>query len=166
MNTAEHVPLIKRATAAIALLCTLAACSHGSDEPTITRAQARQKTEVYFADVFAALPQPVTALSDRDDDGMCFKNDAPSEEDGRVMAVTSRYLRGIPADRHAATFDAFRDHLVKAGFEVTSSHRDAVFLKNPKDGFKASIDDGGDWTTTLTIGFVSPCVWPDGTPPA
>ncbi|MFD8749558.1 hypothetical protein ACFV0O_01025 [Kitasatospora sp. NPDC059577] len=82
-----------------------------------------------------------------------------------MMVVTSDFLRGIPADRHGAVFDAFRAHMLKAGFEVTSSSSDAVFFKNPKDGFTASIDDGGDWTTTLTIGFVSPCVWPNGTKP-
>ncbi|MER7579726.1 hypothetical protein [Kitasatospora sp. NPDC097691] len=150
---------------AIAVLLTSTSCTTTDKGPTMTREQAKQKTEAYVADAFAALPQPVTTLPDRDDDGMCFKNDAPSEEDGRVMAVTSRYLRGIPADHHAATFDAFRDHLVKAGFTVTSSHRDAIFFTNPKDDFRASIDDGGDWSTTLTIGFVSPCVWPNGTKP-
>ncbi|MFJ9845378.1 hypothetical protein ACIRYZ_34040 [Kitasatospora sp. NPDC101155] len=156
---------VRLALPAIAVLLTATSCAGTDDGPTMTHEQAKQKTESYFADAFAALPQPVTAVTDRDSDGMCFKNDAPSEEDGRTMAVTSRYLRGIPADHHAATFDAFRDHLVKAGFEVTSSHPDAIFLKNPKDGFRASIDDGGDWSTTLTIGFVSPCVWPNGTKP-
>ncbi|MEU4113554.1 hypothetical protein AB0F71_03550 [Kitasatospora sp. NPDC028055] len=168
MANGTHQRLTKAARLAlpaVAVLLMATSCAGTDDSPTMTHEQAKQKTEAYFADVFAALPQPVTAVADRDSDGWCFKNDAPSEEDGRTMAVTSRYLRGIPADHHAATFDAFRDHLVKAGFKVTSSHADAIFLKNPKDDFSATIDDGGDWSTTLHIAFVSPCVWPNGTKP-
>ncbi|MFI8456727.1 hypothetical protein [Kitasatospora sp. NPDC085464] len=152
---------------AVAVLLTSTSCTSTGTEgdPTITLEQAKQKTATYFTDAFAALPQPVTAVTDRDNGAYCFKDDAPSEEDGRMMAVTSRYLRGIPADHHAATFNAFRDHLTAAGFKVTSSRPDTISLENPKDGFTASIYDGGDWTTTLTIGFSSPCVWPNGTKP-
>ncbi|AUY53819.1 hypothetical protein [Streptomyces sp. CB01881] len=147
----------------LALLAT--ACGPPDAKPTMTRDQAKQRTESYFTDTFAILPQPVNAVAERDGDATCFKDDAPSEKDGRVMAMTSRYLRGIPADHHAATFDAFREHLVQAGFNVTTSGPGSIFLENPKDGFGASIQDGGDWATTLTIGFGSPCVWPNGTKP-
>lgn len=155
--------VLRTAVPLLALL--LGACGHPDDRPTITHDEAKQRTESYFADALAALPKPVTVAPDRDYDASCFKNDAPSERDGRTIAVTSRYLRDVPADHRTALLDAFREHLLQAGFTVTSSDAPSVLMKNPKDGFHASIDAGGDWNTSLTMGFTSPCVWPNGTKP-
>ncbi|MFI6151543.1 hypothetical protein ACIBCA_02470 [Kitasatospora sp. NPDC051170] len=155
--------VLRTAVPLLALL--VAACGHPDDRPTITHDEAKRRTESYFTDTLAALPKPVTVVPDRDSDASCFKNDAPSEYDGRTEAVTSRYLRDVPADHRTALLDAFREHLLQAGFTVTSSDSRSILMHNPKDDFDGSIDAGGDWNTTLTMGFVSPCVWPDGTKP-
>ncbi|MFB7617071.1 hypothetical protein [Kitasatospora sp. NPDC056181] len=154
----------RRVAAALALLFTVAACGHDSDRPTMTRAEAKQRTQDYIAQVLAAFPQPVTAAAGRENDGYCFKDDAVSEEDGRVNAVTEKTLPGVPLAKHAEYVAAFRSKAEALGFTSTGSGT-SLYFTNKSNDFSASIMEIGDAERTLQIGFVSPCVWPDGTKP-
>ncbi|MGW2870742.1 hypothetical protein [Kitasatospora sp. NPDC001225] len=155
---------VRSALSAGVVLLAATSCSGSADAP-LTSAQAKQKTDTYFTEIFLAFPKPISPVVDRDAEEKCFKKDAPSEPDGRVKAVTYRFLRDIPADHHDTIFDTFRGHLVVAGFKVTDSRPGVIVLTNPDNGFKASISDGDNWPTTLVVSFESPCVWPNGTKP-
>ncbi|MFJ6769627.1 hypothetical protein ACIQOV_01370 [Kitasatospora sp. NPDC091257] len=152
---------VRSALSAGAVLLAATSCS-GSSDAALTSAQAKQKTDQYFSETFLAFPKPISPVVDRDGEEKCFKKGAPSEPDGRVKAVTYRFLRDIPADHHDTIFDAFRGHLVVAGFRVTDSRPGVIVLTNPDNGFKASVSDGDNWPATLKVGFESPCVSPDG----
>ncbi|MEU3574059.1 hypothetical protein AB0E96_37475 [Kitasatospora sp. NPDC036755] len=152
---------VRSALSAGAVLLAATSCSGSADAPR-TSAQAKQKTDTYFTETFLAFPKPISPVVERDGEEQCFKKDAPSEPDGRVKAVTYRFLRDIPADHHDTVFDAFRGHLVVAGFDVTDSRPGVIVLTNPDNGFKASLVDGDNWPATLLVGFESPCVRPDG----
>ncbi|MFI2609576.1 hypothetical protein [Kitasatospora sp. NPDC018619] len=155
---------VRSALSAGAVLLAATSCSGSADAP-LTSAQAKQKTDAYFTETFLAFPKPISPVVDRDGEDACVRKDAPGEPDGRVRAVTYRYLRDIPADHHDTVFDAFRGHLVVAGFRVTDSRPGVIVLTNPDNGFKASISDGDNWPATLVVGFESSCVWPHGTKP-
>ncbi|MFI9331122.1 hypothetical protein ACIGZJ_26730 [Kitasatospora sp. NPDC052868] len=153
----------------VVLALVLAGCSVESNRPTMTRAEAKAQTEEYVAQAVGAFPQPVTPVAERDNDGVCFKNDAPSEYDGKVTAVTARNLTGVPVDRHPEYFAAFRAQVEAMGFKLNDASADfdhALFFTNHANGFTASLIEIGDGQRTLNVGFASPCVWPEGTRPA
>lgn len=156
---------VRSALSAGAVLLAATSCSGSGDAPQ-TSAEAKKQTDTYFSETFLAFPKPISPVVDRDGEEQCFKKGAPSEPDGRVKAVTYRFLRDIPADHHGTIFDAFRGHLVVAGFRVTDSRPGVIVLTNPDNGFKASITDGENWPATLVVGFESPCVPPAGAKPA
>ncbi|MFF2039474.1 hypothetical protein ACFVVX_03535 [Kitasatospora sp. NPDC058170] len=152
----------------LALALPLAACGGETDKPTMTRAEAKAQTESYVARAVGALPQPATPVAERDNDGYCFKNDAPSEYDGKVTAVTERKLPGVPPDRHPEYFTAFRSQVEAMGFKLddaSGGFDHALFFTNHANDFTATLTELGDGDRTLSVSFVSPCVWPDGTRP-
>ncbi|MFG2904488.1 hypothetical protein ACGF13_05410 [Kitasatospora sp. NPDC048286] len=133
----------------------------------MTQAQAKQQTVDYMGQALAELPQPVTTASEREDGTNCFKNDAPSEYDGRVVEVTEKRLSGIPVDRQAEYVEHLRSRIESMGFQRDDSGalRTSAHFTNPTNKFAGSIDGIGSSYGTLVIGFFSPCVWPNGTKP-
>lgn len=152
---------------AAGLLLTAAACGEDSDAPTMTQAQAKQRTADYMGQALADLPQPVATAGERENGTNCFRNDAPSEYDGRVVEVTERRLSGIPGDRQAEYVERLRTRIEAMGFRQDDSGalRTSAHFTNSTDQFTGSIDGIGSSYGTLVIGFSSPCVWPDGTKP-
>ncbi|MFI9330067.1 hypothetical protein ACIGZJ_21270 [Kitasatospora sp. NPDC052868] len=146
---------------------TVAACGKDSDAPTMTQGQAKQQTADYAGQAITDLPQPVTTASERENGTNCFKNDAPSEYDGRVVEVTETRLSGIPADRQAEYVEHLRVRIESMGFQLDDpgALRTSAHFTNPTNKFTGSIDGIGSSYGTLVIGFSSPCVWPNGTKP-
>ncbi|MFI8460836.1 hypothetical protein [Kitasatospora sp. NPDC085464] len=155
------------ATVTAGLLWTVPACTGETDAPTMTRAQAKQQTADYAGQAIADLPQPVTTANGRENGTNCFKNDAPSEYDGRVVEVTEKRLAGIPADRQAEYVERLRARIESMGFHRDDSEalRTSIHFTNAANRFTGSIDGIGSSHGMLVIGFTSPCVWPDGTQP-
>ncbi|MQS13724.1 hypothetical protein F7Q99_15965 [Streptomyces kaniharaensis] len=159
---------VGRLVTTITLVLAVAACGDDASGPTMTRAQAKAQTESYIAQVVASLPQPVTTMTENDSDSFCFKNDAPSEEDGRVNIDTERKLPGVPLERHPDYFAAFRSQVESMGFKPTPDSAlsaPSLFFTNNSNNFNASMTELGDADRTLEITFTSPCVWPNGAKP-
>ncbi|MER7581627.1 hypothetical protein [Kitasatospora sp. NPDC097691] len=149
------------------VLWTVPACTGDFDAPTMTRAQAKQQTADYAGQAIADLPQPVTAAGGRENGTNCFKNDAPSEYDGRVVEVTEKRLSGIPTDHQAEYVERLRARIESMGFQRDDSGAlpTSIHFTNAANRFTGSIDGIGSSYGMLVIGFTSPCVWPNGTEP-
>ncbi|WP_245959860.1 hypothetical protein [Prauserella flavalba] len=87
---------------------------------------------------------------------------------GRYEISKIYWLNGLPSERNAEFVDALYEHWVANGFRVLSDQRAAdgkfVSVENAGDAFRMSVKQTveGD----LSLGASSPCVWPDGVPPA
>ena len=132
---------------------------------TMTQADAAERVEQHLARAIGALPDKPALRIFRDHVRECASvDDAPS---GRVEVSRGYWLDDLPADRNVQYVGALVTHWTANGFRVLADARppDAfVSVENTDDGFRMSValsDDG-----RLSLGASSPCVWPDGVPPA
>ncbi|MFD8705626.1 hypothetical protein ACFV1W_23945 [Kitasatospora sp. NPDC059648] len=154
---------------AIAAL-TLSACGVNTlqerSKPTITLDEAKKQIDGYLTDTLTHLPiQPAErpAFSDLE----CDLNDIGPH--GRKETSRSYIFANLPLSDRTQAADAFRTYLIGRGFQPVSEpsvHIGWVKLKNPKDDFVAILDGASDTSRTFRLDISSPCVWPDGTPPA
>ncbi|MEV7923688.1 MULTISPECIES: hypothetical protein [unclassified Kitasatospora] len=175
MSTTEHTPLIKRVTAtavlAVAVLA-LNACGvqtlNERSKSTITLDQAKKQIDTYLADTLAKLPVKPTASSGDFFDMECDANDIGPH--GRKQTHRGYDFEDLPLSGRTEVADAFRVYLTGQGFQPVEDppgfHPGWVKLKNPKDNFLAVLDGATDSSRLLKLTVSSPCVWPDGTPPA
>ncbi|MFF1791386.1 hypothetical protein ACFVX9_33660 [Kitasatospora sp. NPDC058243] len=175
MSTTEHTPLIRRVTTtavlAVAVLA-LNACGvqtlNERSKSTITLDQAKKQIDTYLADTLAKLPVKPTASSGDFFDMECDANDIGPH--GRTQTHRGYDFGDVPSAPKAEAANAFRTFLTGQGFQPVQDppnfHNDWIRLKNPKNDFLATLDGVSDASHDLTLRVSSPCVWPDGTPPA
>ncbi|WIY01051.1 hypothetical protein QRX60_44630 [Amycolatopsis mongoliensis] len=159
---------LKTATAA-AMLTVIAACSAkgGSDvKPTLTEQQAAERVESYIQSVLTVFPPATERKPDSHSRSECT-DPTDNGPRGRFEISSGYQLLGLDP----ATFDDHFDAVVgwwKAhGFDIVTDHRPKdqyVFARNKTDSFDMSIEAND--LGKVYIGATSPCVWPNGTPPA
>ncbi|MER7752788.1 hypothetical protein [Kitasatospora sp. NPDC097643] len=174
MSTTEPTLLIRRATATAVLAVTvlaLNACGASTvqerSKPTITLDQAKKQIDDDLAAILAKLPvKPANSLG-AFSDLECEANDVGPH--GRTQTRRGYDFGDVPSAPKAETVNAFRTFLTGQGFQPVEdpagAHNDWVRLKN-QDGFLATLDGVADTSHDLTLRVSSPCVWPNGTPPA
>ncbi|MER6300110.1 hypothetical protein ABT247_11135 [Kitasatospora sp. NPDC001539] len=166
---------MKRATATATLLIamlTLNACGAATmgerSKPTITLDQAKKQIDAYLTGIQAKLPvKPVKSSSDfRDLE--CDANDVGPH--GRTQSSREYDFGDVPTAPKAEAAKAFREFLTGQGFEpdtdAAGSRPDWIRMRNAKDNFLATLDGTSDSSHDLSLRVSSPCVWPNGTPPA
>ncbi|MFD8705623.1 hypothetical protein ACFV1W_23930 [Kitasatospora sp. NPDC059648] len=182
MSTTDQARPIGRAAATTAAAAVLtatalalsgcgAATVHERSQPTMTLDQAKKQIDGYRSDILANLP--VKPATDRTDpapysDSECDANDIGPH--GREQTERSAVFADLPLPDRTKAADAFRAYLTGRGFQVVPEPPDAhigwVRMKNPKDDFLAVLDGATDAGRTFQLKVSSPCVWPNGTPPA
>lgn len=134
---------------------------------TMTEQQAAQRADEHIQRAVAALPEKPTLTVQYEDSAECL-DPTDNGPRGRFEVGKTYWLDGLPADRNKETVDALYDYWTANGFRVLSDKRSAsdmfVSVENNDDAFRMSVQqsDEGD----LSLGASSPCIWPDGTPPA
>ncbi|MFE7529106.1 hypothetical protein ACFU7Y_25810 [Kitasatospora sp. NPDC057542] len=175
MRASATLSLARRSAVAAALaITTLALNSCGAStlqersKPTITLDQAKKQTDSYLADILAKLPVKPTASSGDFRDMECDANDIGPH--GRTQTSRGYDFGDVPSATRAAAADAFRTLMTERGFQPEADppnfHHDWIKLKNPTDNFLAVLDGVSDASRNVSLNVSSPCVWPNGTPPA
>ncbi|HUL24701.1 MAG TPA: hypothetical protein VLW44_02885 [Streptosporangiaceae bacterium] len=147
-------------------------CTGGSTLPqhTITEHQAITQAEQILRDTASAItPRPTLELSRLlTDTGPCLV-DPTNTADTRVQVSRAYYLRGFPRQGNASVAQQVLAYWQHKGYAISDTQRmngdtPAIHGATSSGDFTISLDTGGDGT--LTIGATSPCLWPNGTPPA
>lgn len=89
--------------------------------------------------------------------------------EGRVFVEAHHWLRGVDRARNPAVFDVLHDHWSSHGYAVLTDlrHRQTapeLQVRHTTEGFSMSLRENLDGE--LTLSGSSPCVWPEGHPPA
>ncbi|TKG63828.1 hypothetical protein FCN18_29835 [Prauserella endophytica] len=140
---------------------------NGDEMRTMTGEQAARRAQEHIDRAVAALPVRPTLEVLRDDSAECLD---PTDNGplGRYEVGKTYWLDGLPSERNAEFVDALYDHWNASGYRVLTDKRSApdrfVSVENSDDAFRMSVQQSveGD----LSLGASSPCVWPDGVPPA
>ncbi|MFI9157763.1 hypothetical protein [Kitasatospora aureofaciens] len=175
MSASNRTPLTRAATAAAALAVTalpLTACGaatvHERSKPTITLDQAKTQIDGYLADILAKLPVRPTSTPASFFDMECDANDIGPH--GRQQTSRGYDFGDVSSDAKAQAVTDYRTFLTGQGFQPVQDppnfHHDWIKLKNPQNDFLATLDGTSDSSRDLTLKVSSPCVWPNGTPPA
>ncbi|MBO1416571.1 hypothetical protein [Streptomyces sp. FH025] len=179
MSTTEHPPAAPTSARRAAVTATLAvtvlalnACGAQTlkerSKPTITLDRAKGRIDTYLADILAQLPIKPTASSGDFSDLECDADDIGPH--GRTQTGRGYDFGDVPSAPKAEAANDFRAFLTGLGFQPVQDppdfHDDWIKLKNPQNGFLAVLDGVSDSSRNLSLRVSSPCVWPDGTPPA
>lgn len=158
--------LVMAVAAGLAGLIGLSGCSGVGMEPTLTKQQGLERVQQHIDDTVAAIePAPRLEGLSSNDYAPC---DLPSDNGplGRIEVSRSYWLRDIPDERNPEVFAAVERYWVDNGWVILSDDTDseAPFLsvENRADAFRMSLQGSVDGK--LSLGAVSPCIWPDGTP--
>ncbi|MEV7773082.1 hypothetical protein [Kitasatospora sp. NPDC086791] len=137
-------------------------------KPTMTLDQAKKQIDNYLADILAKLPIKPTASSGDFSDLECDANDVGPH--GRTQTSRGYDFGDVPSATRAEAAGAFRTLMIERGFQSVADapdfHPDWIKLKNPSDSFLAVLDGVSDASRNVSLNVSSPCVWPNGTPPA
>ncbi|GAB7181703.1 hypothetical protein ATKI12_1534 [Kitasatospora sp. Ki12] len=153
-------------------MLTLNACGASTlkerSKPTMTLDQTKKQIDDYLTDILAKLPIKPTASSGDFGDLECDANDIGPH--GRKQTSRGYDFGDVPSAARAEAVSAFRTLMTQRGFQpvpdTPSFHPDWIKLKNPTDNFLAVLDGVSDASRNVSLNVSSPCVWPNGTPPA
>lgn len=134
-------------------------------QPTITQQEAAERADAYTRAAIAQLPAEAKFTKYEADINNCS---LPSDNgpQGRVIAFTSYETKMVPVSEFNQYFDKIKDYWTRNGFIVLDDSRPKdwyLWVQHQPDEFRMSIQ--GNDKGLLTIGAVSPCVWPNGNPP-
>ncbi len=133
----------------------------------MTLDQAKKLVDSYQTDILANLPVKPASNPTSFSELECDANDIGPH--GRQQTWRSAKFANSPLPDRTAAADAFRTYLTGRGFQLapdTDAEIGWVKMRNPKDNFVAILDGAGDANRTFQMKVISPCLWPDGTPPA
>lgn len=134
---------------------------------TLTIEQARQRAQRHIDSAVEALPVTPELTLQRDDELECTDPDDNGPR-GRYQVGRTYWLDEIPAERNAEIVDTLHGHWTSGDFRVLADERSAddrfVSVEHEGDAFRMSVQQSKDGS--LSLGASSPCVWPDGHPPA
>lgn len=175
MHASATLSLAKRPTlAAVLAIVTLAlnACGVNTlqerSKPTMTLNQARKQIDSYLTDILGKLPIKPTASSGDFSDLECEANDIGPH--GRKQTSRGYDFGDVPSATRAEATSAFRTLMTEHGFQPVADapdfHPGWIKLKNSTDNFFAVLDGVSDASRNVSLNVSSPCLWPNGTPPA
>ncbi|MBO1417657.1 hypothetical protein [Streptomyces sp. FH025] len=136
-------------------------------KPTMTLDQARKQIDSYQTDIQANLPMKPVSSPASFSDLECDANDIGPH--GRKQTWRSATFEDLPLSGRTQAADAFRTYLTGQGFQPVEEpgvHVGWVKMKSLKDDFVAILDGASDASRTFQLEVISPCLWPNGTPPA
>ncbi|MFF2080929.1 hypothetical protein ACFVXG_39945 [Kitasatospora sp. NPDC058162] len=160
--------VVTAAAVAITAL-TLNACSamtsQEQSKPTMTVDQAKKLIDGYQGDILANLSIKPTSNPTSFSDLECDANN--SGPHGRKQTWRSATFESLPLSGRTEAADAFRSYLTGRGFQLVEpdARLGWVKMKNPKDNFVAILGGATDASRTFQLDVISPCLWPNGTPP-
>ena len=168
--------MIRTASVLACLLLLLAGCggntgqntppADGEQMRTLTEAEAYQRAEEHIQRAVASLPEKPT-LTLQDESSMECLDPTDNGPRGRYEVGKTYWLDDLQASRNSEYLSALHEHWVSNGFRVlTDSRPDRSFIsvENNDDAFRMSVKESTEGD--LSLGASSPCIWPDGTPPA
>jgi hypothetical protein len=133
---------------------------------TMTEDQARAKVEEYIQSAFSLLPSGGRREMFSRNRSEC--TDPTDGGPGGRFEISATYeIQGLDPARYPDNFNAIADWWSTNGFDVLKDERPAalyMFVRNIADSFDMSLE--ANKLGKLYLGATSPCVWPDGTPPA
>ncbi|OLT40621.1 hypothetical protein BJF85_05595 [Saccharomonospora sp. CUA-673] len=161
-----------RAALLVTGVLVLSACGAGpvGDPPrTLTIEQARERSQEHVDNAVAALPvQPRLTLTRFGDSESECTDPTDHGPRGRYQVGKSYWLDDLPADRNAEFVDVLFEHWQSSDYRVLTDNREEdnrfVSVEHNDDAFRMSVTESTEGD--LSIGASSPCVWPDGEPPA
>lgn len=134
---------------------------------TLTIEQAHQRAQQHVDDAAAALPVAPTLTVLRNGEAECT-DPTDNGPRGRYQVSRKYWLDDLPADRNAEFVDTLLAHWTSHGYHVLTDKRADndrfVSVEHNDDAFRMSVKQSTDGS--LALGASSPCVWPDGHPPA
>jgi hypothetical protein len=151
------------------VLVMLTACSAGggSDmKPTLTEDQARAKVEEYIQSTVGLLP-PIAHREMFSRNRSECTDPTDSGPTGRFEISATYEIQGLDPAQYPDHFIAIAGWWATHGFEVLKDERPSaqyMFVRNTADSFDMSLE--ANQLGKLYLGATSPCVWPNGTPPA
>lgn len=135
-------------------------------KPTLTEQQARDRVEQYIQGAVSALPDTARRQFFNQNRSECTD---PTDNGplGRFEISATYEILGLDAARFPEHFNAVVQWWTSHDFTVLTDFRPKdqyVFVRNNTDAFDMSIEAND--LGKLYIGATSPCIWPNGTPPA
>lgn|GEM_PF-2265215 len=141
--------------------------THEETMQTLTTDEAGERAKEHVERAVAALPvEPTLTASDAGSTECADPTDNGPR--GRYQVTRSYWLDDVDAERNGVVVDALHDYWTNHGYRVLKDDRSSddryVWVEHEDDAFRMSVEQSveGD----LSLGAVSPCVWPDGEPPA
>ncbi|MDT8915921.1 hypothetical protein [Amycolatopsis sp. PS_44_ISF1] len=135
-------------------------------KPALTEQQAYDLVEAHVRAAFGALPDFAgRVLFSRSRSECADPTDGGPA--GRYEISATYEVTGLDPADFGEHIDALVAWGLEYGFTVLADHRPAdqyVFARHETDGFDLSVQAGEPGR--LYLGATSPCVWPDGEPPA
>lgn len=152
----------------VAGLLVMSACGTGDAgmQPTMTIDEANNRVEEYVSRAAKALPaQAKLELGFQERAGECTDPTDGGPKD-RVVASRSYNVLGLQPDAVASYFAALRTWWLANNFRILDDQpvNEFLWVENNADGFQMTLKANSAGGIFLLAG--SPCVWPDGTPPA
>ncbi|MCO1576747.1 hypothetical protein M8C13_13380 [Crossiella sp. SN42] len=136
-------------------------------QPTITAEEGARRVEELVRLAAARLPaQARLEQFSRKNDSPC---DQPTDHGppGRVQVSVSYQVHDLDAARFSEYFDALKTFWTGNGYTVLADDRPKdwyLWVQREPDEFRLSLQ--GNDLGELYLGGVSPCLWPNGTPPS
>ncbi|SFA84429.1 hypothetical protein SAMN05216266_101797 [Amycolatopsis marina] len=165
--------MYRTASVLICLLFVLTGCgdqdtppANGEQMRTMTEQEAAQRAEEHIQRAVAALPEEPTLTLQRDDSAECL-DPTDSGPRGRYEVGKTYWLDDLRSDRNKEYVAALHEFWTTNNFRVLNDFRpDRLFIsvEHNEDAFRMSVTESTEGD--LSLGASSPCIWPDGTPPA
>jgi hypothetical protein len=137
-------------------------------ERTMTEDQAQARLEQHLRAAMTQIQPGLVAEAERAETMPC---DDPSDggPPGRVFVEAHHRLRGLPREANREVFDGLHRYWTGQGYTVLRDlrgHESAPLLtvQHPDDGFSVGVRE--NVIGELRVFGSSPCVWPEGYPPA
>ncbi|GAA2801422.1 hypothetical protein GCM10010452_32490 [Crossiella cryophila] len=139
-------------------------------QPTITAAEGARRVEEYTRQAAARLPAHARLVNSG---GTELFSTAPCDQpsdhgpQGRVQVSVSYQIHDLDPAKFTEYFDALRAFWSGNGYTVLTDSRPKdwyLWVQREPDEFRFSLE--GNDLGKLYLGGVTPCLWPNGTPPA
>lgn len=156
-----------RAMAGVTMVVLLSSCSGGNPvyQPTITQKQASARVEQLLQGTARSItPRPrLEHYMPNADVGQCLAG----QDDPRTQVSRTYFLREVRSSNASIGEQVLR-LWKKEGYAINDTPGMGTSQPNihavTKDDFLIALETTG--SGDLSIGATSPCLWPDGTPPA
>ena len=140
------------------------------NKPTMTQQQASTRAQqILHQTADAITPRPtLETYQPGSGTGPCLVN--PNDtSDKRVQVTLTYWLRGITTQNNASVAQQILHYWKHAGYAITDTRgigtaSPDIFAGTPSDDFLISLQTSANGA--MSIGASSPCIWPNGTPPA